>query len=71
MNENATVKNGKIIWKPTPTDMLGAFQVAYGDLALSMALGELYGTVTDMKLEEIYNKALAKVRNDMEKAGQL
>lgn len=71
MNKNATVKNGKIFWNPTPTDMLGAFQVAYGDLALSMALGELYGNVTDIKLEEIYNKALAKVRNDMEKAGQL
>lgn len=58
-------------YKPTPTDMYNAFTVAYGDLALSMAIGYLYGNVTDMKLEEVYSHAIAKVRNDMEKAGQL
>lgn len=58
-------------YKPTPTDMLNAFQVAYGDLAISMALGELYGNVTDMKLEEIYAKAIAKVRSDLDKKGLL
>ena len=51
--------------------MYNAFVVAYGDLALSMALGYLYGNVTDRKLEEVYSNAIAKVRNDMEKAGQL
>lgn len=56
-------------YKPTATDMYNAFTVAYGDLALSMALGYLYGNVTDMKLEEIYSRAIDKVRDDLKEKG--
>ena len=58
-------------YKPTPTDVYNAFTVAYGDLALSMAIGYLCGNFTDMKINEIYTHAIEKTRNDMEKAGQL
>lgn len=58
-------------YNPTPTDVYNAFTVAYGDLALSMALGYLYASVTDMKINEIYTHAIEKTREDMKKAGQL
>lgn len=56
-------------YKPTATDMVNAYQVAYGDLANAMLVGELYANVTDMKLEEIYSRAIDKVRDDLKEKG--
>lgn len=58
-------------YKPTAKDMVNAYEVAYGELATSMLVGELYANVTDMKLEAIYSRAIDKVRDDLDKAGLL
>lgn len=58
-------------YKPSALDMVNAYEVAYGELAPSMLVGELYANVTDMKLEEIYSRAIDKVRDDLDKAGLL
>lgn len=71
MNENATVKNGKIIWNPDVTELRNAYEVAYGDYGVYHLIGAMFANLDQNTIERLYSEAIAKVRNDMEKAGQL
>ena len=58
-------------YNPSVTDMANAYLVAYGDLGNAMLIGAMFGRLSDKQKETIYSDALAKVREDMRKAGQL
>lgn len=58
-------------WNPTVTEMRQAYEVAYGDYGMNVLIGALFANVTDMKINELYQEAIDKVRNDLDKAGLL
>lgn len=69
MNNNATVKNGKIIWNPDVTELRHAYEVAYGDMGVYHLLGAMFANLSAETIERLYNQALAEVRTDLEEKG--
>lgn len=61
-------------YNPTVSEVVDAYDVAYGELSLSMLIGALYGhlkTHNPESIETLYKVALDRVAEDMKKAGQL
>ena len=53
------------------TELRQAWEVAYGEFGAYSLLGAMFGNLDQATINELYNIALAKVRNEMEKAEQL
>jgi len=71
INERKTMSHK---YNPTAQELRDGYSVAYGDLGDTMLIGALFGYLQVNKpqaIETIYKLALDRVREDMEKAGQL
>jgi len=53
------------------TELRQAWEVAYGDFGVYSLVGAMFAHLDQSTINELYNIALTKVRNEMEKAGQL
>jgi len=58
-------------YNPTPTELRDAYEVAYGDQGVYYLAGAMYANLDMDIINKLYNQALATVREQMEKAGQL
>ena len=53
------------------TELRQAWEVAYGEMGVYSLVGAMFAHLEQGTINELYNIALEKVREDMEKAGQL
>ena len=53
------------------TELRQAWQVAYGEMGVYSLVGAMFANLDQATINRLYNTALAQVREDMEKAGQL
>jgi hypothetical protein len=53
------------------TELRQAWMVAYGEFGAYSLIGAMFAHLDQATINRLYNQALAKVRDDMEKAGQL
>jgi hypothetical protein len=53
------------------TELRQAWEVAYGDLGVYSLVGAMFAHLDQTTINNLYNDALEKVRDDMKKAGQL
>jgi len=53
------------------TELRQAWMVAYGEFGAYSLIGAMFAHLDQATINRLYNQALAKVRNEMEKAGQL
>ena len=58
-------------YNPTITELRQAYEVAYGENGIYLLAGAMYANLDMDLINKLYNRALADVRADMEKAGQL
>jgi hypothetical protein len=58
-------------YNPDVTELRQAWEVAYGDMGAYLLIGAMYANLDMDLINKLYNRALADVRADMEKAGQL
>jgi hypothetical protein len=58
-------------YNPTITELRHAYEVAYGENGVYLLAGAMYANLDMDIINKLYNRALADVRADMEKAGQL
>ena len=58
-------------YNPTPTELRDAYEVAYGDQGVYYLAGAMYANLDMDIINKLYNQALAQVRKDMEKVGQI
>lgn len=56
-----------IVYNPTVTELRQAYEVAYGHTGESHLLGALFANVSDKTIERLYQEALDKVKEDMDK----
>jgi hypothetical protein len=53
------------------TELRQAWEVAYGENGVYSLVGAMFANLDQTTINRLYNTALAQVRADMEKAGQL
>ena len=53
------------------TELRQAWEVAYGEMGVYSLVGAMFANLDQATINRLYNTALAQVREDMEKAGQL
>jgi hypothetical protein len=53
------------------TELRQAWEVAYGEFGAYSLIGAMFAHLDQATINRLYNQALGKVRNEMEKAGQL
>jgi len=53
------------------TELRQAWQVAYGEFGVYRLVGSMFAHLDQETINRLYNTALAQVRADMEKDGQL
>jgi hypothetical protein len=56
---------------PSVTELRHAYEVAYGENGVYYLLGAVFAHLDQTTINNLYNQALAKVREQMEKDGQL
>jgi len=53
------------------TELRQAWEVAYGETGAHSLIGAMFASLDQTTINKLYNVALAEVRGQMEKAGQL
>jgi hypothetical protein len=53
------------------SELRQAWEVAYGEMGVYSLIGAMFANLDQATINRLYNQALADVRADMEKAGQL
>ena len=53
------------------SELRQAWEVAYGEFGAYSLLGAMFANLDQATINRLYNQALAQVREDMKKAGQL
>ena len=53
------------------SELRHAWEVAYGEFGAYSLIGAMFANLDQATINRLYNQALAQVREDMKKAGQL
>jgi len=73
-NERKTMENEKVLYPwniEDSSELRQAWEVAYGEFGAYSLLGAMFANLDQATINRLYNQALAQVREDMKKAGQL